>query len=264
MGRKSRILRLVLVLLAFSLVTYTAVYSLRASGNAICRTVQVQVKDSALYRFVTPRRVKRYLQSSLGELVGLRLDSLNTYRIEQLLEKLSGVREAQAYSQIDGTLRIELLQRNPLFRVIDRKGNSYYIDKEGYSFPMDRNYSAHVIVVSGSIPERPSSTQTSGRVVGQRSAFWDSLYGLLKYIQQDALWRNLFCQVYIANENRVELIPRVGGQIIVLGTLDNYEYKLNKLWSYYRADLALGVRDSYKQINLAYGNQVVCSRSLKP
>ncbi|PID90980.1 MAG: hypothetical protein CSA97_00170 [Bacteroidetes bacterium] len=261
MARLFKVLVLLFGLGLMLLLGYSFVYSATQGAEERCEKLRVSVKDSAHHRFMTPERVEQYLQLRLGVLEGLRLDSINTHRIEGIIAELPSVREVQAYTVGLGELRINVWQRTPLFRIIDGKQGACYVDAHGRTFPLDSQYAAHVLVVSGNLPAPPPDITHCDSTTSVRwRTFWPQLFELVQYLQQDRLWKNLFCQVYIVSPQRVELIPRVGGQIVVLGAIDGYQYKLNKLWSYFRTDLPQEVRDQYAQIDLSYSNQIVCQK----
>lgn len=58
----------------------------------------------------------------------------------------------------------------------------------------------------------------------------------------------------------VELIPRVGRFRIVLGSLDDFEEKLNKLRLFYDQAIPKVGWDKYSVIDLKYKNQIVCTK----
>ena len=252
-----------LSLLLFAVLTMA--YSSQQQQLLVCKALRVNVLDSSRYRFVTPHRVERYLNNRIGALPGCRMREINTYQIEELLRALPAVREVSAYGTADGELRIRVAQRLPMFRIMARDGRSCYVDSEGKSFPLDEQYTAHVLVVSGQIslpPDTLCMAEEGPYMASQASyrGFWHDLFDFASYLYHDSFWRALIAQVYIAREDRIELVPRVGGQIIVLGDLRDYAYKMNKLWSLYRAQLPGAGLNQYSEINLIYSNQVVCKR----
>lgn len=252
-----------LLLLVFAVLTMG--YSSQQQRLLVCKSLRVDVVDSSHYRFVTPHRVERYLNNRIGALPGCRMREINTYQIEELLRALPAVREVSAYGTADGDLRIRVVQRLPMFRIMARDGRSCYVDSEGKSFPLDEQYTAHVLVVNGQISLPPDTLCMADEGIhmdakASSRGFWHDLFDFANYLYQDSFWRSLIAQVYIAREDRIELIPRVGGQIIVLGDLHDYAYKMNKLWSLYRAQLPGVGLNQYSEINLIYSNQVVCKR----
>ena len=61
-------------------------------------------------------------------------------------------------------------------------------------------------------------------------------------------------------EPEIELIPRVGDHVVLLGWLDGYERKLDKLLAFYRKAMPKEGWDKRNYINIKYDGQVVCSK----
>ena len=59
---------------------------------------------------------------------------------------------------------------------------------------------------------------------------------------------------------KVELVPRVGNHIIMLGSFDRFEQKLEKLRKFYLYGLNEIGWNAYSKIDLQYRDQVVCTR----
>jgi cell division protein FtsQ len=70
----------------------------------------------------------------------------------------------------------------------------------------------------------------------------------------------MFVQINVVKNSEVELVPRVGNHIVLLGGVDRYEQKLEKLNKFYTEGLGYDSWNKYKVINLKYENQVVCSK----
>ena len=79
-------------------------------------------------------------------------------------------------------------------------------------------------------------------------------------MQSDELWRNQITQVYVNESNELELVPRVGNHIILLGGLDDYEKKMDKLEAMYNEGFDITGWNAYSVVNLKFKNQVICKR----
>ena len=270
---KWRYIVLLFVLLSSLLVLIFGVrYANAEAGELRCTSLDIKILDSAELAFVTTSRVSHFLHDNYPDLVGKHLLEINTAELESALKSMSGVEEAQVYYGVDGLLRVDLKQRKPLFRIVARTEESCYVDHEGYTFPVDHNYAAHVPVVTGNIRKpdggllRLSDSAFTGLIPPKDSISlckeknWGDLFELLLFLESDSFWRSQFAQVYVDSWSRIELIPRVGSQLIVLGSMDNYRYKLNKLYSFYNSLLTDERSEQYAVIDLQYSNQVVCQR----
>jgi cell division protein FtsQ len=88
----------------------------------------------------------------------------------------------------------------------------------------------------------------------------EEVLSFANFIHNNDLWRDMIVQVYINKKHEFELIPRVGDHVIILGKLDNYKYKMEKLEALYKKALPKYGWKYYEKINLKYSNQVVCSK----
>ena len=64
----------------------------------------------------------------------------------------------------------------------------------------------------------------------------------------------------MAKNGEVTLVPRVGDQLIVMGTLENYREKLDRLYALYVKGFNKIGWNKYKRITLKYEGQVVCTK----
>ena len=64
----------------------------------------------------------------------------------------------------------------------------------------------------------------------------------------------------LTDNDEIDLIPRVGNQIIHLGTTENYEGKLRNLEAFYDKVLPEVGWNKYSVINLEFKDQIVCKK----
>ena len=155
-------------------------------------------------------------------------------------------------------------QRKPILRVVNKKLLNYFIDNTGQIIPVTGQSSSFTLLANGNINEPfeiiagknifPSKKDT----ILRPNTIYD-LYSMAKYIDNDDFWRSQIEQIYVDNHGEMQLVPRVGSQIIIFGHSDNLDYKFRKLKSIYRAFNEIGW-NQYKTINLKYKDQVVCTK----
>jgi cell division protein FtsQ len=63
-------------------------------------------------------------------------------------------------------------------------------------------------------------------------------------------------------ENRrvIELVPRVGSHIVLMGEAANYEKKLKRLKTFYEKAIGTVGWNKYEKINIQYDNQIICTK----
>jgi cell division protein FtsQ len=235
------------------------------SQQVVCSGIQINISDSLQNAFITKEDVKKLIEKHHKNLVGIPVSMINTYEIEQYLKKMQSVKMAEVYSNIDGIINIDIKQRKPMVRIINRYNQGYYIDSEGQILPLSSKFTSHVLIMNGNIIE-PFEISSNIKIMDWcdgRTGDIPLICKLLefaKYITQDEFWKAQISQVYVESSTRIELIPRVGAHTILLGSLDGYEMKLKKLKLFYETALPEEGWNKYKQINLKYSNQIVCTK----
>jgi len=231
-----------LLLLGYLIIVFNFVS--RKESNVLCRNIKVTVEDSQKNGFVKRSDIHRLIKRSNIKVIGVSRDSINKEKLEEIIQKNPSVKNAEVYSTLTGDLRVEVDQRTPILRVFN--GNrGYYIDEEGEIMPLSTNYTSRILVASGNI---------------SRKLALNELVELVRFIRRDDFWHSQIDQIYINSQKECILIPRVGDQKILFGSIENFQRKFAKLQALYRDGFGKVGWNRYKTINLKYKNQVVCTK----
>lgn len=223
----------------FSLLAFS--YS---TEGAMCNDCNITIEDSTTLRFVTKTEVYDFLNEAKMNPMGVRIENINLKAMEDMLESKSRIKSAECYMTPSGTMNIEIRQREPILRVMNRTSN-YYVDSEGDLMQIAENFAAYVPVVTGQVSKKFAQTD---------------LYEFAWYLKENKFWNCFFEQIDVNSKNELTLVPRVGNQTIILGSLDNYEVKLDNLMALYKKGFSKTGWSCYKTINLSYAGQVVCTK----
>jgi cell division protein FtsQ len=221
--------------------------------------------DSAQSRFVSRECIENILQQKLPKLIGTNVNAINLRDITAAVETYPPVASSDAYKTVDGKLVVDIRQRVPLLRIIDKNNESYYIDQDGYIMKLSGNFTSHVIVANGNIrTEFPvdgsiNVLDLEKKSVGNRIIQAD-LYKLAKYVNNNRFWDAQIQQIFVNFSGDFELIPRVGSNVIILGDLSNCESKFENLMGLYRHGFPAVGWNKYDTINLKYKGQVICTK----
>jgi cell division protein FtsQ len=85
-----------------------------------------------------------------------------------------------------------------------------------------------------------------------------NIYQLVNYINSDNFWSAQIDQIYVDNDDEIDLIPRLGNNVIHLGTTENFGGKLRNLETFYKKVLPEVGWNKYELINLEFKDQIVC------
>src|SRR3546814_880226 len=122
--------------------------------------------------------------------------------------------------------------------------------------PVSLKYVPRVPVVNGFISEPYDGTLDS-----TKSQLVAAIFKTAQYISTDSLWSSQVVQLYVNEHHDIELVPRVGGQQIILGNADSLERKFEKLLLFYRKIVPKTGINAYTSVNLKFAGQIICERS---
>lgn len=220
------------------------------SKNIMCTDIEVVFDDSDLIH-IDKEKLVRLVKNADNKILNKTLDKINSEIIEDEIENIPAILTADVYKLIvnekgsyKGVLVVKVKHREPVMRVITSSGG-YYLDKYGMRIPVSSSYTTNVLVTTGSISEKFAV---------------EKLLPFVLYVQENDFWNAQIEQVYVEEDGDVLLIPLVGGHIIELGELDNYNEKLNVMRAFYKQVLVKNNWDKYEKVSLKYKNQVVAKR----
>lgn len=206
-------------------------------------------------RLISDRDVRRALISAFGnDLENSDLASLEVERMERILEADPFVKNADVYIDQNNYLRIRVQQREPVLRVLDNKGNNYYLDATGKKMPPSRNFAARVIVGTGNI------AAYTPEFLDKRKSSLRDLFQLTQTLLADEFFASFIQQIHVNNVGEFILIPLIGDQRIELGNAKKLDDKLNRLKIFYQEGMPYEGWRKYETINLKYSGQVVCKK----
>ncbi|WP_207924636.1 cell division protein FtsQ/DivIB [Pedobacter changchengzhani] len=219
-----------------------------------CTNVKIIIPGAN--NFIEREEVDAILKQDQGVLIGRNLEKINIHQIEKKLQSNPYIGFAKVYVDMDGVMKIEIKQRQPILRIINSSGQDFYIDSDGLKMPISPNFTANVLVATGNI------TEVFGKVIDTlHTQMAKDLYKTAQYISRDTLWDNQIVQIAVDNKNEMELIPRVGDEKILLGTVDSLDVKMRNLRVFYKKVMPQVIAKTYKTINIKYVNQIVCERN---
>ncbi|MCZ4221846.1 cell division protein FtsQ [Pedobacter rhodius] len=219
------------------------------------KCTEVKILIPGADNFIEREEVDQILREDQGVLVGRKLEQINIHQIEQKLRANPYIGFAKVYADMDGVLRIEIKQRQPILRILNLIGQDFYIDNDGLKMPISPNFTADVLVATGNIQEVFGS-----RIDTLRTQLARDLYKTAQYIKRDTLWDNQIEQIAVNERNDMVLVPRVGDETIILGSADSLDVKMKNLKVFYKHALPQVIARKYRTINIKYTNQIVCEK----
>jgi cell division protein FtsQ len=220
----------------------------------VCKKVNVYIPGNQY--FLDRQEIDNILQTTSHSLIGRKVQRIDIHALENKLRHNPFVEFAKVYLDMDGTIQVEVSQRQPILRIMNRFDQDFYVDQHGLKMPLSQNFTARVLVVNGYIDEL-----FANKVDSLHTALAKEIFKTVDFIRKDSLWDAQIAQLYVNPDHEIELIPRVGNQRILLGNADSLDVKFNNLKVFYKQALPLVGWDAYKLINIKYYNQVVGVRN---
>ncbi|MGY5848912.1 cell division protein FtsQ/DivIB [Salegentibacter sp. F14] len=197
------------------------------------------VEDENLY--ITEEAVNKLLIQNNLELTSIDKETLDLNRVEILLRNHDMIENAEVYLNLDGKLNADISQRKPIGRVVG--GASFYLDQNGEVMPLSPYYSARVPLLFG---------------FDEDNVF--QVYPLVNYIKNDRFLTQHITGINRLSGGNFELEMRKLGFNVFFGKPEDIPLKFNNFKVFYKKALKDNKLDTYKKVNLQFGNQVVCTK----
>lgn len=236
---KATLLVGIVVYIAWAVARYA-----RPAEKQACAGVRVCVQDSAAGCLVSQDYVLGILGRKHISPKGMPLSDINLGVLDSLLAADPYVGKVSCHFTSEGVLHVDVVPRKPVLHVIQDNGDEYYMTDGGDVMPAD---------LAGD-----GLCLATGRV--GRDFARERLLPLAVYIYNDEFWNTQVEQVYVSPSGCVELVPRVGNHIVVLGGTDHFRDKLRRLRFFYRYGMPKVGWGKYRTINLSYDGQIVCTK----
>ncbi|MCX6255265.1 MAG: cell division protein FtsQ/DivIB [Bacteroidia bacterium] len=237
------------------------VYLARSTNSKPCGGIVIEIKDSSDYHFVTKRQLLNLVYGNTARIFGLPVKDVPVSEIESRINVLKELKEAEVYMTIDGTMHVYVDQRDPVMRVMPDNGGDYFIDEDGVVVRKRNLYTPRLHIVGGNI--NISSAMLNGVSVldtSIKNSILKDIYHLVNYINDDNFWSAQIDQIYVDGNDEINLIQRVGNQLVHLGTAENFKGKLRNLEAFYDKVLPEVGWNKYSLINLEFKDQIVCKK----
>jgi cell division protein FtsQ len=235
----------------------------RKRSSTPIHSLEIQIEGQSGKAFIDSSAIRSLVFKAFPGLIGTPAKEVNLHQIHSALIAHPTISQAQVYQTVDGRCMIKVKQREPIARILNSDGSGFYLDLDGFSMPLSRNFTAHVPVFNGRLSEKPTVLPVP---VLTRDSIWsgqthlDEIYHLTQFIRNNDFLIAQVEHVVFNDKGEMEIIPRVGNHRIVIGNDRDLDLKYRKLMTFYAQTLHSRDLNQYRKINLKYDNQVVCEK----
>jgi cell division protein FtsQ len=234
------------------------VVSWKAKSAKQLTNIQVElVGESAQALFMDEISI-RVILNEQGVEVGMPIEKINLTQLEQFIEKTEWVKNAEFFINNKLVLEVKIEQRIPIARIFTASGATFYIDNEGWRQPLKKLTVLNIPVFTGFPTDQPKLSKPDSILLKEVLFFANT-------IQKDSFFMAQVAQVNIEPNGTFQMVPTLGDHLVLLGSVDQLEDKLNRLFTFYKKVwLGSGV-NAYQFIDCRFDHQVVAlKKGLQP
>ena len=232
------------------LLGYTAAITVwahaEASRNA-CSGIEVVVDGSNKADSVTRNGVLAELAHYPRKIIGVPLESVNTYDVRQFLSRFSNFENVDCVITTDGKLKVSVIPMIPEIRVFSPMG-SYYINKDGKYIASNAEFYVDVPIVKGVFTNKLPAMY---------------VLPVTRFIESDPVLSELVAMIEVIDEDNIILIPKIQGHVINFGDTTRLQEKKRALMTMYNNIMPYKGWNEYDTISVRFRNQIVATRRLK-
>jgi putative cell division protein len=210
-----------------------------------CKSVNIVIADSAQATLITAADVEQMLRKHSLYPLGWSMKNISPLKIEQKLNADPFIEHTLCVKTPGQNVQVVVKQRLPLLRILSENGDDYYLDNKGIRMEA-RGYEADVAVVTGDVDHRFAKVH---------------LVELGRILHNDPFWQAQIQQINVTPHHDIDMVMRVGDPIVHFGAPENFARKLRNLRAFYEKVLPQVGWHRYKEISVAYGNQVIGIKS---
>ncbi len=205
----------------------------------VCSQVIIEVKDSTDRHFVTPKEIEQLIRQRNLYPLHKTFTEINIQELEDAIAEQPYLKNVECHLSHAGVMHIVAEQRLPRFRVLGDE--NYYVDDEGRIMPIGITTAYYVPIFTGRVSRRMAQ---------------EEILAFVDFLEDNPAWNAQIRQVHINEKQEVEIVPTVGGHIVLLGKWDGFEQKLKKLERFYEELNYIGWKD-WRELDLRYKGQVI-------
>ncbi|WP_162534241.1 cell division protein FtsQ/DivIB [Candidatus Cardinium hertigii] len=226
---------------------------IKKQATLVCEHVAIHIKAYPEQVFLTTQTILDLLQVTYRiPLTGQPIKAINSYLIRDKLAMQPLIKKAVVCKTWPSTLHIALETKQLLARIIIPEcpnDKQLYLDENGSILSLNTAPLCRLLVVSA---------DTLHTIAAAMQSADKGLWMLLHQLYQDRFLRSQITSLQIAPNHFITLGTQIGNHQILFGKTENIHEKLEKLYVFYKEVIPYKGWHAYRQINVAFANQLIC------
>jgi len=222
----------------------------KAKEEKKCSAIQIElVGENTAALFIDEKEILQIIHEQ-GVKEGQAIGDLNLSTLEKYLETIRWVKHVELFLDNAQVLQVKIEQRIPIARIFTATGNSFYIDKEGLQLPLKQLTVLRLPVFTNFPTDQQKLSKPDSLILNDIVHFTQA-------VATDSFFMAQTAQVNIADNGDFELIPSVGDHLVLIGSVEKIEDKLNRLYTFYKKVWVQSGLNAYQVIDCRFDNQII-------
>lgn len=202
-------------------------------------------------KFLNKTQIEKLILQELE--VDSMIKNINTIEKNILLNPY--VKKLKLYQDLNNRLLVDIVQFNPIARIVSEKDKDLYVDLDGNIFPTSIKFSERVILI-----HIDDNLNFNFRNINSTD-FGQKIFSLIIYIRNNDFLKRIISEIDIKEDKNIIIYPQVSKQKIIFGYPVKIDDKFNKLIFFYKNILPAKGWNTYRSVNLKFENQIVCNKN---
>ena len=166
------------------------------------------------------------------------------------------VKEIKLYQDLSNKLIVDVVQYQPIARLISENKKDFYIDLHGNIFPTSTKFSERVLLIHTDDNINYDLKNINSTDYGKK------IFNMINYIINDNFLSKIISEIDINYDKNIIIYPQVSKQKIIFGYPEQIDVKFDKLILFYKIILPAKGWNTYKTVNLKFKNQIICDKKV--
>lgn len=226
----------------------------RRQDDDTIKGMEVSLNDDNAFSFLQKEDIETLLLKNRSiDLKQTSIDKLDLHLMEAIARTNPWVEKAEVFIDNREILKVNITQREPVARIFDISGRSYYMDSSLHTMPVGVGY-AYPLPVFTSVPVMKNEALLK--------ALNEKIVYLGRYIGSDSFWRSQITQIDVQPDQTFIMTSLFGDQKILFGDTSDIKEKFDNLLAFYKNISSKIGWDKYQTLDIRYKGQIVASPSV--
>jgi cell division protein FtsQ len=242
-----KILKIFIYVLTTLFIVVTVIFSFKNNSSPI-KEIVINSENKFLDRY----RIESLITEKMGK------DSIikNADIIEKNILANPFVKEIKLYQDLSNKLIVDLVQYQPIARLVSENKKDFYIDLHGNIFPTSTKFSERVLLIHTDDNINYDLKNINSTDYGKK------IFTMINYIINDTFLSKIISEIDINYDKNIIIYPQVSKQKIIFGYPEQIDVKFDKLMLFYKKVLPAKGWNTYKTVNLKFKNQIICDKKV--